>query len=275
MTIQEMRERKKELGYTNEAIAQMTGVPLGTVQKIFAGFTKAPHAKTMEALEQLFGREEPAERVPHRKVSYLEEPAPGGALVRDSAVYRQPDPKQGHYTLDDYYALPDERRVELIDGYIYDMASPTAVHQIILLQLGIQLQPCTDAHEGCEVFIAPSDVRINRDNKTMVQPDVFVVCHVDYKEKRRTEGAPEFIIEILSPSNRFHDMFRKLNLYRFAGVKEYWIVDPANLKVIVYDLEHDMPPVTHELDGEIPVGISDGECVIDFADIRRRIAKYL
>ena len=103
MTVEEMRMKKKELGYTNEKISELSGVPVGTVQKIFAGVTSTPRYDTLMALEYIFD-----ERNNH---------------VSESVTPYQVR-KQGEYTLEDYYALPDERRIELIDGVIYDMSSP-------------------------------------------------------------------------------------------------------------------------------------------------------
>ena len=104
MTVSEMRKRKKDLGYTNEKISELSGVPLGTVQKIFAGVTDSPRYDTLQALEKIFVKE-------------------WGMLMESVTAYQVK--RQGEYTLEDYYALPDERRVELIDGVIYDMsASP-------------------------------------------------------------------------------------------------------------------------------------------------------
>ena len=107
MTVEEMRRRKKELGYTNEKISELSGVPLGTVQKIFAGVTSSPRYDTLMALERLLKAAD----------NRIEE-----------AVMAYQIKKQGEFTLEDYYELPDERRVELIDGVFYDMASPTSIH---------------------------------------------------------------------------------------------------------------------------------------------------
>ena len=276
MTLQEMKDRKRELGLSNERIAQLSGVPLGTVQKIFAGITKTPRYDTVLALEKVL-RNSASQRniyeyMPKENESVMIRESPVMYGKMNTAVK---DSKQGNYTIEDYYALPDERRVELIDGFIYDMAAPTPVHQIILLQLYLQLASCAESHPECEVFVAPCDVRLDNDNWTMVQPDVFIICHGDQITKKRIEGAPDFVIEILSPSSRAHDMFRKLNKYRFAGVKEYWIVDPDRLSIIVYDLEHDAIPEKYSFKDSVPVLISGGECSVDFQKILDKISKYL
>lgn len=116
MNIQEMKEKKKEKGYTNEQIAELSGVPLGTVQKIFGGTTTSPRYDTLKALEKIF--------LPIERERYY------ASVVKDtSAAYTVK--RQGEYTVEDYYALPDEQRAELIDGVLYDMASPETLHQMV------------------------------------------------------------------------------------------------------------------------------------------------
>ena len=151
MTVEEMKRRKKELCFTNEMIAERSGVPLGTVQKIFAGFTGTPRFKTMAALEKVLGGEERPEEKPARNSSasdkrtaryqdaYEESGSRIGRIGEEALSYGA-DPKQGSYMVDDYYALSEDRRVELIDGWIYDMATPVLAHQAILGQLHLQMQ---------------------------------------------------------------------------------------------------------------------------------------
>ena len=194
--------------------------------------------------------------------------------VREAEPAYAADPGQGSYTIDDYYALTDDRRVELIDGCFYDMAALTWKHQTILLQIAMQLFPCVDAHPECRIFMAPVDVCLDDDGRTMVQPDVFIQCSRKDRDIRRINGAPDFVIEVLSPSNRFHDMFRKLNKYRFSGVREYWIVDPEKEQVIVYDLAHDEPPVIYTFHDTVPLIISNGECSVDFVKISELLKRY-
>ena len=176
--------------------------------------------------------------------------------------------KQGEYTLEDYYALPDERRVELIDGVIYDMSAPTTIHQLIGLEIWGQLQKFIRKKKGtCIPFAAPVDVQLDCDDRTMVQPDVLVVCDRDKIIKRCIYGAPDFVVEVLSPSTKRKDGIIKLSKYISAGVREYWIVDPDKKQVVVYDFQKEDYPVIYGFGGEIPVGIFDGECQIDFAEI--------
>lgn len=186
------------------------------------------------------------------------------------------DRRPGQYTIADYYALPDERRVELIDGVFYDMAAPALIHQKILGELFLLFRECVDRHEGkCEVCLSPCDVRLDRDDRTMMQPDLLVVCGEYDLRARAFDGAPDLTLEILSPSTRSKDMFLKLYKYTNAGVREYWIVDPERKTVLTYDLEHkDYYPEKYSFEDQIPIRISGGECRIDFSRILRRIKGY-
>lgn len=247
MTITEMKKQKKVFGYTNEKIAELSGVPLGTVQKIFAGVTESPRYDTLLALEKAF------HQYPDR--------------VGEAAT-QYPVKKQGEYTLDDYYALPDERRVELIDGIIYDMASPTSIHQIISTSIWRELMEYIEKKKGnCIPMVAPLDVQLDCDDKTMVQPDVLIVCDRDKVIRRCVYGAPDFIVEILSPSTKKKDMFVKLNKYMNAGVREYWIIDPKQKRILVYDFESETYPEIYGFDAKVPVAVFDGECEVDFEAI--------
>ena len=273
MTISTMQERKKELGYTNEQIAQLSGLPLGTVQKIFAGTTKAPRRSTILALEAVLSK---PQNVPYPDAapSYPagEQSSRADSVKERSALYASEKP---HHTIEEYLALPDDQRVELIDGVFYDMSSPARIHQSILLHLANELMPCVDSHPECELFIAPSDVVLDNDDCTVVQPDLYIICNEKNFNRLRFYGAPDFIIEILSPSTRYHDQFRKLNKYRLAGVREYWIIDPEKLKIAVYDLEHDELPETYTFSDSVSVLISNGECSVDFSKIYEKIKHYL
>ena len=165
--------------------------------------------------------------------------------------------------------------MELIDGVIYDMASPLRIHQAILLMMSYQLYPCVASHPECEMFIAPADVCLDNDDRTILQPDLYITCGKNETDKRRFNGAPDFIIEILSPSNRKHDMILKYQKYMEAGVREYWIVDPENLEVIVYHFEKNDLPTLYTFEDTIPVKISGGECSVEFKKILTAIQRYL
>ena len=274
MTIEELKNKKTTLGLTNEMIAASAGVPLSTVQKIMSGATKAPRKSTLVAIETVLSAEERrrsnmAGMNPDRSQTYSYEDLPEiyGTVKEPTAGYNHaPEKKKkaGEYTLDDYYALPDERRVELIDGVFYDMSAPAVIHQKIL-----------GAHKGeCEVYLSPCDVRLDCDNKTMVQPDLLVISGPYDLGAKRFEGAPDLALEILSPSTRSKDMLLKLYKYQNAGVKEYWIVDPDRETVMVYDFrDNNFYPEKYDFDSVIPIHISDGQCSIDFSRVNRALKK--
>lgn len=249
MTIEEMKRRKKELGYTYEQISRLSGIPLGTVQKVLGGITSSPRYDTLLALEKV-----------------LSEPEPSS--VREAAALYG-GKRQGEYTLDDYYQLPEDQRMELIDGVFYDMSSaPTTIHQLIAgLLYAKLLAHITEKKGTCLPMISPIDVQLDRDKKTMVQPDVIVVCDREKIINRCIYGAPDLCIEILSPSTRRKDMIIKLNKYLNAGVKEYWLIDPDKKTVIVYDFAHDNYPVFYGFDARIPLNLWEDGFRIDFQEI--------
>jgi|GEM_PF-1840217 len=176
--------------------------------------------------------------------------------------------KQGEYTLDDYYALPDERRAELIDGWIYDMGAPTNIHQILVSEIHAQLMDCIrQHHRKCIAMGSPADVQLDCDNRTMLQPDLLIVCDRSKIRLRCVYGAPDLVIEILSPSTRKRDTGLKYVKYLNAGVREYWIIYPDEKKILVYDFEHESVPAIYGPEDRVPVGISGGKCSVDFREV--------
>jgi len=146
--------------------------------------------------------------------------------------------EERRYTYDDYASWDDGRRWELIDGIPYAMSAPTTTHQRILREFSALIYRFLKG-KTCEMFIAPFDVRLNVDegDDTVVQPDLLVVCDRAKLDEKGCKGAPDFIIEILSASTVQHDRVVKFNLYRDAGVREYWIVDPDTKLVDAYLLK--------------------------------------
>lgn len=145
------------------------------------------------------------------------------------------------YTEEDYYNLPETIRAELIDGYlIYNQATPSRIHQATLMELSGTIREYIKSKNGsCHVYPAPFAVKLQKNRNTIVEPDISVICDRNKLTERGCSGAPDWIIEIISPSNSSHDYITKLGLYADAGVKEYWIVDPIKEKVFVYYLEQE------------------------------------
>lgn len=144
------------------------------------------------------------------------------------------------YTFADCLTWDEKERAEIIDGEIYLMATPSRVHQEISMALAACLYNFLEG-KRCRVYQAPFGVRLferdgddPEDVSTVVEPDISVVCDPGKLDEYGCKGAPDLIIEILSPSTRRHDRLVKLNLYQRAGVREYWIVDPAYRSVQVF-----------------------------------------
>lgn len=150
------------------------------------------------------------------------------------------------YTIDDIYALPDGKRAELLDGTMYMMTPPSRKHQELSMYLSHTIQNFIISSKGnCSVYAAPFAVFLNDDNKNYVEPDISVICDKNKLIDAGCNGAPDWIVEIVSPGSRQMDYMRKLFKYRSAGVKEYWIVDPGKERTIVYNFEEN---VTEEYD---------------------------
>lgn len=146
--------------------------------------------------------------------------------------------KEVYYTLEDIYELPDGKRAELIDGEMYMMAPPGTRHQRLVQKFTYEIESYIRQHNGeCEVFPAPFAVFLNKDDITYVEPDISVICDSSKLDEKGCHGAPDWIIEIVSPRSKQMDYFKKLFVYRAAGVKEYWIVDPIKEIVVVYQFE--------------------------------------
>lgn len=144
------------------------------------------------------------------------------------------------YTIDDIYALPEGKRAELIDGQMYMMATPSIKHQRLVKEFTYQIENyIRGKNDDCEVLPAPFAVFLNADNKTYVEPDISVICDKDKLNDKGCNGAPDWIIEIVSPTSSRMDYVIKLFKYRSAGVKEYWIVDFDKNRISVWNLENE------------------------------------
>ncbi len=162
------------------------------------------------------------------------------------------------YTIDDIYALTDGERAELIDGQIYCMALPNRIHQKISWKLHQAIANYIDGNKGtCEVYAAPFAVFLNEDDKNYVEPDISVICDKNKLTDKGCNGAPDWIIEIVSAGSRRMDYFIKLFKYRTAGIREYWIVDPEKERVTVYNFEKETTD-EYTFNSPVPVGIYEG-----------------
>ena len=165
-------------------------------------------------------------------------------------------PKEDIYTIEDIYALPDGERAELIDGQIYYMAPPSRKHQKLSGEIfGIIRE-----------YTAPFAVYLDEHTNTYVEPDISVICDPKKLDDRGCTGAPDWIVEIVSPSSKQMDYYKKLFKYRTAGVREYWVVDPDKNLILVYNFEQGTSE-QYTLSDKVKAGIYEN-LVIDFRNIR-------
>ncbi len=167
--------------------------------------------------------------------------------------------KENTYTVDDIYALPEGKRAELIDGKIYYLSLPSFDHQRISRLLHVAITNYINDHnENCEALAAPFAVFLNKDDKNYFEPDISVICDLSKINKKGCHGAPDWVIEIVSPSSKSMDYLIKTNKYQSAGVREYWIVDPEEKSIAVYGFEGELTVKFYTFGEEVPVGIYEG-----------------
>lgn len=173
-------------------------------------------------------------------------------------------PQENIYTIEDIYALPEGKRAELIDGQMYMMAPPSRAHQKVLSELHYQIADFIKRKQGnCEVYPAPFAVYLDETTQTYVEPDISVICDKNKLNDKGCKGAPDWVIEIVSPSSRRMDYSTKLFKYCSAGVREYWLVDPDKNRIMVWNFEHE-DTGDYTFSDSVKAGIYD-DLSIDFS----------
>ncbi|MBK1717900.1 Uma2 family endonuclease [Thiocystis violacea] len=166
-------------------------------------------------------------------------------------------------TYGDYQAWPDDQRYELIEGLVQAMApAPSVSHQQWVLSIATQARNALRG-QPCQPFVAPVDVLFPRGDeadsevRTVLQPDVFIVCDPSRIERNAIRGAPDWVVEVLSPGTASRDHIAKRRIYESAGVREYWLVHPEDRLLMIYRLEQGVygKPEVQELHGETAIGI--------------------
>ena len=248
MEIKDLKRIKEEKKLTNKQLAELSGVPYGTITKIFSGATKNPRADKIKAIEKAIR-------------NFWNDEA--GSLNLDNIFITNDN------TVEDWFNLPDDVRAELIDGIFYNMGEPLVWHQrVVGLIYFLLLQYVRSKGGKCLPLLSPIGVQLDRDDKTMVEPDVVVVCDPEKVTEKVVYGAPDWVMEVVSPSSKKRDYIIKLQKYQNAGVREYWIVDQKKDRVTVYrnlDSAEDMQVDIYTLDSQIPVGIYD-DLIIDMSE---------
>lgn len=198
------------------------------------------------------------------KLQYV---AKTGSIPRPKGGFFMPAAHTKLHTEEDYYNIPEDIRAELIEGeLIYNLASPTRFHQAILGELFSIIHQYIKSMGGpCHVYPAPFAVELNKIKRTIVEPDISVICNHNKLTNRGCTGAPDWIIEIVSSGNPSHDYVRKRDLYKKAGVREYWIVDPFKETVSVFlSDEGSSAEAAYTFQDKIPVHIYE-DLSIDFS----------
>lgn len=251
MLYETLKQKKEELGLTTERLSQLSGVPVGTINKILNGETKSPRYNTLNALEA---------------VLFSKETYPNMLCDSVSPMFAK---RPGEYTIEDYRALPDDVRAELIDGSFVFLEAPTFSHQDMVSSLLFEITLFIRSNKGnCKALASPLDVQLDCDDRTVVQPDIIVSCNKSKRTKQGIFGAPDMCIEVISPSTRKRDYGIKVTKYMEANVREYWIVDLKRETVVCYYFEGEDYPVIYTFHDQVPVRIFDSRLKIDFSLIK-------
>lgn len=193
--------------------------------------------------------------------------APAHVIRTERSCIIMPAEQEKLYTVDEFYEMYDEtnERIELIDGRVIMQAAPSLTHQKIVGWIYRKIADHIDAKHGkCSYFMSPVDVRL--DKYTNVQPDVLVVCDPSKLSEKCVTGAPDFVAEVVS-SDTYRDYRDKLDIYKKAGVREYWIVDPERQRTLVYLFGDPVKVGFYDFDKPVPVGIFGGEPLINIGDL--------
>lgn len=294
MTVEEIRKRKKRLKLTTQQLALLAELPLSTVSKILTGETKNPSYLTIEKLEATIEKEEMLARVKayqeamHRY--FIEHPEDEGNQKKFEKLYREQNnlndaPIPYAVTKDEIYGnlalhnqrmtvtelgrMGENRDLQLMDGKLIVSEMAGVNHQRMVKKLGRAISNYAEKNRGkCEVFDVGVNVYLDEDEYTLVIPDIAVVCDESKVSEQGIFGAPDWVLEIVSPSTRQNDYHKKLHKYMDAGVREYWIVDMDRQMVSVCINGEPMQVTIYGFDDKIPVGIYGGELVMEVPFIK-------
>lgn len=292
LQLDEMKRIRTEKNMSYEEIAIKSGVSISSVQKIFGSDNSNPRKSTLEKLNKAFNpvdtynfdRKNPRYQLPDKdKNYYVAETTRYNIYGKGKMVSGSGESLHtlSGYTYDDYMAmeLPEGKRVEVIDGVVYDLAVPSPSHQAILSYLNTYLSnELRKRKKRCLSFPAPYDVRLDFDEgpTTVVQPDILIKCSKDHKvdeDGNELPWVPSFVLEILSPATRSKDMFVKTKKYKESGVVEYWMIDEKAKQVVKYNFEKDTIKI-YGFDAKIGLDIFDGDIKVDMKDLQDYLDEY-
>ena len=247
MTAEEMRTEVDRRGYSYSQLERFTGIPAATIRRILIGQTKRPRIDVMLALSAVLR-----------------------PTAADSSIKHQES-----YDLEDYLGLADDDQIEMIDGVLYDTVRPDEIHQFILGAVFHTLyEQIHKLDKVCYPFMAPLDVQLDENGKTIVKPDIFVAGSGRKFKEGCYHGAPDFVAEILSLSTRKKDFQIKSRKYERAGVREYWIVDIMQRRIITWLYADQEKSRVYTVDETVPVMAFEGKISVDFGQIWKDMSDY-
>lgn len=263
-------DARERLRISQRDLEEKSGIRQAEISKIERGIGN-PSLKTMGKLFEAMGEELVFS---DRKTAIGRMRA--GEIVGNMSVagFLDSEKLQGEYNLSDIDMMPENLGVELIDGYIYDMCVPNLAHQLIVNRIVSEFNRYIEDNDGkCIALSGPTGVYIPGDDKNLLVPDVTVTCNRDKLSERGIEGAPDFVLEVLSQSTRSRDLSIKRDIYKKMGVKEYWIVDPLSRHLVVHDWRYGDDIQVSGLDEQVAVGIYEGELIINMKKVCRGISE--
>ena len=265
-TFQSIRERS---GLTQKDVAERSGIQQADISKIEKGESN-PSLHTVYRLARAVNYSVTL-NYEHLKENRT---FPELMLSEELVPYLGVLKKQGEFTVEDMKKLPEDVIYELINGYIYDIGVPSMLHQDILGFIFFEIYNFIKSNNGkCKVS-SNFGLEFENDEKNYVVPDIGIVCDQDKVSYEGVKGAPDFIVEIVSPYNKRNDYNRKLDLYRERGVREYWILDPDKRSLTVYSFEESEFPKVHFFNEKVYVGIYGDKLCIDLKEIDAMIDSY-
>lgn len=292
MSIEELRKRKKALKITTAGLACMVELPVSTVSKIMTGETKNPSYTTIELIDTALSKLEQQKRVSAFVEEYgkylRENPDFSGSSLEFEPIYREknnltdaPIPfavprrekeSEGNLalntgkgiTISEYLKLSTDEYTELINGKLIFAQFPGMRHQQVVRALGFYLQTVIKENNGkCRVYSVGFNLQLDEFDNTLLGPDIIVCCDRLQENELGLIGAPDWIIEVTSPSTRRKDYREKLAKYLEAGVREYWIIDLQKDIVTVYLGGEPTLSYLYQFSDDIPVGIYDGKLSVN------------
>ncbi len=305
MTPEELKEAKKKKGYTSRKLSELSGVPLGTIQKIMSGATSAPRLDTMNALERVLMSPDPEVSYSSSGLSsqalFVEEASvPFGSNPSRPSIRSFPDSRaSGCVSPDSFHtntpsihaspaqctAVPENVLFETIGGKRYALPDFGGIHQLLAAELYRQLADALPEERPSEgksasghslplICLTPFPLELPGYPGSELFPDVFVAEGQIQIHPGRITGIPVFVAEIASPSTRKRDTSLKLETYVSAGVSEYWVIDPTDRSVMRCDIAHDNRIALFTFGTPVPVLTPSVACVIDTARFDELIRRY-